>query len=159
MLCEQDKVLRRSVFIMAKKDSTVDLMHKIQTANSVTEMFSELKKASDLPTVGAYLDGIRMERGLKKEQLFTSVGISAIFGYEILRGVKSPSRDTLLQFAFAFNMSVEETQRLLSIGEKAQLYPKLMRDAHIIYALSHEFSLVEFNVSAISKGILPIGNY
>jgi transcriptional regulator with XRE-family HTH domain len=145
---------------MARNDkTTAELMRRIQTVKSVTKMLREIEKASDLPNIGVYLDGIRKEKGLKKEQLFAAVGISAIFGYEILRGVKSPSRDTLIKFAFAFNMNVDETQKLLVIGEKAPLYPRLKRDALIIYALSHGFSIIKLNITADEKGILPIGSY
>jgi transcriptional regulator with XRE-family HTH domain len=144
---------------MAGTIETAELMQRIQMAKSVTKMLREIDKVSELPTIGAYLNEIRKEKGLKKEKLFAAVGISTVYGYEILSEKKIPSRDTLLQFAFAFKMNVDETQKLLKIGEKAQLYPKLKRDAHIIFALSNGLSMVELNILAVNTGILPIGNY
>jgi transcriptional regulator with XRE-family HTH domain len=138
---------------------TAEVMRKILTAKSVTKMFKATKKAPALPPVGDYLDALRKERGLKKEDFFALGGVSAVYGYEILRGVKSPSRDTLIQFAFAFGMDVDAANYLLKIGEKAQLYPLVDRDALIIYALSHGLSIIELNISADENGILPIGNY
>lgn len=144
---------------MARNGNTTQIMHKIFTAKSATKMLREIGKEPALPTVGEYLDEIRKEKGIKKEEMFASVGVSAVYGYEILRNAKIPSRDTLIQFAFAFGMDVDETNFLLKIGEKAELYPLIKRDALIIFALSNGLSIVEFNISAFENGILPIGKY
>jgi transcriptional regulator with XRE-family HTH domain len=147
------------VLKVAGSGKTAEVMRKILTAKSVTKMLKATDKETNLPPVGEYLDGLRLEKGLKKEEFFTLGGVSAVYGYEILRGVKTPSRDTLIQFAFAFKMSVDETNYLLKIGEKAQLYPLIKRDALIIYGLSHGLGIVKLNILAEEKGILPIGNY
>jgi transcriptional regulator with XRE-family HTH domain len=150
---------KRSVIFLAASGKTAEVMRKISTAKSVTKMLRETGKEPPLPTVGEYLDVIRREKGLSKEEFFVMGGVSSVYGYEILRGAKSPSRDTLIQFALSFCMSVEETQELLKVGEKAQLYPFIKRDALIIYALTHGLSAVKFNLSAEEHGVLPIGNY
>ncbi|MDR0948480.1 MAG: helix-turn-helix domain-containing protein, partial [Lachnospiraceae bacterium] len=133
---------------------TKELMHFIQKARSVSDILRIMDESSGLPTIGRYINTIREEKGLKKEALFASAGVSVAYGYEIIHESKRPSRDTLLRFAFAFQMNVEETQKLLKIGEKAVLYPKLRRDAHIIYALTNGLNLTEFNTSAVDLKIL-----
>jgi transcriptional regulator with XRE-family HTH domain len=136
-----------------------ELMTKILSANSVTKMLIETKNQPALPPVGDYLDGIRREKGLKKEEFFILGGVSSAYGYEILRGKKAPSRDTLIQFAFALKMNVDQTQELLMIGEKAQLSPMQKRDALIIYAITHEISMIDLNIKAEENKIPPIGNF
>lgn len=144
---------------MAGSGKTAEIMRKILTAKSVTKMLRETGKAPALPPLGDYLDGIRKAKGLKKEEFFALSGVSTVYGYEILRGVKTPSRDTLIRFAFAFNMSVDETNYLMKVGEKAELYPMLKRDSLIIYALTHGLSVVQLNISAEENEIPPIGSY
>ncbi|MDR0898113.1 MAG: helix-turn-helix domain-containing protein [Oscillospiraceae bacterium] len=144
---------------MTKGSRTAEVMRKIITAKTVTKMLKATDEEPTLPPIGVYLDDLRKEKGLKKEEFFALSGVSAGYGYEIFRGVKSPSRDTLIQFAFALGLDVDQTNDLLKIGEKAQLYPKMKRDALIIYALSCSFTIIKLNILADENGILPIGNY
>jgi transcriptional regulator with XRE-family HTH domain len=159
-MCYYNKKFRGGVcFKVSENGKTAEVMRKILTAKSVTKMFKATKNESALPPVGEYIDELRREKELKKETLFKLSCISTIYGHEIIRGLKNPSRDTLIQFAFALKLTVDETNRLLKIGEKAQLYPMLKRDSLIIFALSHGLNIVQFNISAEESGILPIGNY
>jgi transcriptional regulator with XRE-family HTH domain len=122
-------------------------------------MLRETGKEPPLPTIAEFLDGIRLEKGLTKEEFSGIGGISSVYGFEIFRGAKSPSRDTLMSFALAFRMDVDTTQKMLKIGEKAELYPFIKRDALILYAITHGYTITEFNILAEERGILPIGNY
>lgn len=46
----------------------------------------------------------------------TAADISRSYGYQILRGERIPGRDILLRTALALHLSVEEAQRLLTLG-------------------------------------------
>ena len=73
----------------------------------------------------------------------TAADISRSYGYQILRGERIPGRDILLRTALALHLSVEETQRLLTLGGCAVLYPRVRRDAAVIFALNQSLSLLE----------------
>lgn len=73
----------------------------------------------------------------------TAADISRSYGYQILRGERIPGRDILLRTALALHLSVEEAQRLLTLGGCAALYPRLRRDAAVIFALNQSLSLLE----------------
>lgn len=73
----------------------------------------------------------------------TAADISRSYGYQILRGERIPGRDILLRTALAVRLSVEETQRLLTLGGCAVLYPRIRRDAAVIFALNQSLSLLE----------------
>ena len=73
----------------------------------------------------------------------TATDISRSYGYQILRGERIPGRDILLRTALALHLSVEEAQRLLTLGGCAALYPRLRRDAAVIFALNQSLSLLE----------------
>lgn len=73
----------------------------------------------------------------------TAADISRSYGYQILRGERIPGRDILLRTALALYLSVEEAQRLLTLGGCAALYPRLRRDAAVIFALNQSLSLLE----------------
>lgn len=49
----------------------------------------------------------------------------------------------MLQLAFGLGVGVEETQRLLRLADRSPLYPKLRRDAIILYCLNRRKTLAE----------------
>ena len=55
--------------------------------------------------------------------------------YQIFDGKRSAGRDVMLRIAFGMQLSVEDTQRLLTLSGNSSLYPKIRRDAALIYAL------------------------
>ena len=72
-------------------------------------------------------------------------GMSEIYLHQIFAGRRNPSRNRLLCLCYGLDASVEETQELLKRCGKAQLYPKLKRDAIIYYGLLHKLDLFEIN--------------
>ena len=64
-------------------------------------------------------------------------------GYQVLRGERIPGRDILLRTALALPLGLKETQRLLAVGGCGALYPKIRRDAAVIFALNQKMTLLE----------------
>ena len=54
-----------------------------------------------------------------------------------------PGRDILLRTALLLGMPLRDTQRLLAIGRCGTLYPRVRRDAAIIFALHQRMTLLE----------------
>ena len=69
--------------------------------------------------------------------------VSKSYGYQILRGERVPGRDILLRTALALGLSLKETQRLLAVGGCGALYPRVRRDAAVIFALNQKMSLLQ----------------
>ena len=69
--------------------------------------------------------------------------ISKSYGYQILRGERTPGRDILLRTALVVQLSLKDTQRLLAVGGCGALYPKVRRDAVVIFALNQKMTLLE----------------
>ena len=72
-----------------------------------------------------------------------SINISKSYGYQVLRGERTPGRDIILRTALALQLSLKETQRLLAVGDCGALYPKVRRDAAVIFALNQKMTLLE----------------
>lgn len=73
----------------------------------------------------------------------TAADISKSYGYQVLRGERIPGRDILLRTALFLKLNLKETQRLLAVGGCGALYPKIRRDAAVIFALNQKMSLLE----------------
>ena len=83
--------------------------------------------------------------------------IERTYGYQIFNGTRMPSREKLLQLAFGFGRTFEETQELLKKSGKGGLYSKIKRDAACIFALSHRMHMQEVQELLASIGLPLLG--
>lgn len=97
------------------------------------------------------------EKGLVREHIIKRAGIERTYGHQIFRGTREPSRDKVIQLAFGFPLTVEEAQKLLKIAGKSPLYPRLKRDAAIIFCLNRKDSMVEVQLLLNSLGLSLLG--
>lgn len=91
------------------------------------------------------LNGMLEKRGMSKASLAKRSGMSEIYLHQIFAGRRNPSRSRLLCLCFGLGASLEETQELLRLCGAAELYPRLRRDAVIIYGLLHGLDLFAVN--------------
>ncbi len=77
----------------------------------------------------------------KKTDIINKADIGYTFFYDIIKGKKHPSRDTIIKIFIALKIDVEYCQEALRIYEWAALYPKVKRDSILLYALLHKYSL------------------
>jgi len=89
------------------------------------------------------LEKLRKKRGISKKDIIIRTGLSKAYIYQVFGGTYVPGRNALLLIALTLNVSVEDTQRLLSLARKPALYPKIKRDAAIIVCLSKNLSPAE----------------
>ena len=80
------------------------------------------------------------------EQVIRRANLEKSFGHQLFNGRRTPSRDTVLQLAFGFSLSVPEAQELLRVARKSPLYPRVKRDAAILYCLYHGFAFVDSQI-------------
>lgn len=88
-----------------------------------------------------YLNQLLEERGLRRAAVVRAAGLNETFGYQIFTGARRASRDNLLKIAFALGLTLRETNRLLQAGGANGLYCKNWRDAIVIFAITHGYTL------------------
>ena len=132
------------------------------------ELLDELRAAPSLEsyidrhnlvgkTLAGYLGELLAARGLARKDVVKAAGIGATFGYQIFTGARGASRDTLLPLAFAMGLSVRETNRLLKIAGTNELYPKVRRDAIVLYCLDRGATLAQANDALYAFGEKTLG--
>ena len=106
--------------------------------------------------VGLYLEHIIEERGMKKKDIVRKLNLEESYARKLFGGQRIPTRKILLQCAFLLSLDLSDTQRLLDIGQKPRLYPRVRYDAAIIYGLEEKMTLEEMNEvkSFFDKGIV-----
>lgn len=128
-------------------------MHESKTTD---EMRNGLNQCDDLEmfliqnsdnfrtvSIETYLKEYLEVHHLKKSEVIRKSGLNQVYAYQIFSGVRRAERDKLLCIALAAGMSVLEADRLLAAGGKQPIYPRVMRDAVIEYALTHHFTVEE----------------
>lgn len=115
------------------------------------------EQSEELPSFSDYITELCRARDEKPEQVLRRSNVESSFGHKLFSGVRKPSRDTVLQLAFGFDMDVEETQQLLKVARASQLHPKVHRDAVIAWCLSRHCTLIDTQEHLYDSGLPIIG--
>lgn len=100
-----------------------------------------------------YLQELLLERGLERKDVVRAAHLDTTYGYQLFTGQrKHPSRDKVLQIAFALKLNLRETDRALQAAGVSKLYCKDRRDAILIYCLNKQTTLDEANEALFELG-------
>lgn len=94
-------------------------------------------------TLASYAQDLLRVKGLRRSDVIRACGIGTTFGYQIMQGKRNASRDSAIMLTFGLQCTLQETQRLLRLAGVSELWPKVRRDAIIIYCINQGMSRVE----------------
>ena len=121
-------------------ETTSKLFNRLRNRESGEAFLNQEQTA---PTCARVLREILTNARMSAPEWIACVNISKSYGYQVLRGERTPGRDIILRTALALQLSLKETQRLLAVGDCGALYPKVRRDAAVIFALNQKMTLLE----------------
>ena len=133
------------------------LLKNILSAKDFNEVLSANSEAFVEKSISEYLQDLCRKRGMIPEQVIKKSQIDRTYGHQIFNGTRLPSRDKLLMLSFGFELSLDETQELLKTAGKSILYPKVKRDAAIIYGISHKMNIMDVQYLLISVHLPLLG--
>ncbi len=123
--------------------STHELWMRLFEAPTIDGFLAENSDACTMPSFADYIAQLCEERDEKPEHVINRSHIERSFGHRLFSGARNPSRDTVLQLAFGFEMSADEAQQLLKVARLTPLHPKVKRDTIIAYCLYNGKQLME----------------
>ena len=126
--------------------STEELLALLFKAPSLPLFLESRESDLMLPDFHDYISALCAERNEVPEHIIQRAGLEKSFGHQLFSGRRAPSRDTVLQLAFGFSLTVAGTQELLKIAGKSPLYPRVKRDSAIIYCLYHGVSFIDAQI-------------
>jgi len=91
------------------------------------------------------------------EQVIRRANLEKSYGHQLFSGKRNPSRDTVLQLAFAMEADLPQAQEMLRTAHRSPLYPRIKRDAAIIYCLHNRISLVNTQIILQDLALPPLG--
>lgn len=126
-----------------KTTRTSTLLRSLFKAPNLEGFIEKNSDALEIPVFHEYISELCRAKGLIPEQVIKQSEIERTYGHQLFNGTRRPSRDKVIQLAFGFGLTVDDTQSLLKIAQKNTLYPKIMRDAAILYCLIHQKNILE----------------
>lgn len=125
------------------ESTTSYLQRRFNESKDLNEILSE--RAIHRSDMGCLLKNYLEKYGTTKEELAGKVGIKVDHLGNLINGSKGTRRDTVLAIAFAFPLTITETNRLLKEAGFDELYMKIRRDVIIAYCLNEKRSLYSTN--------------
>ena len=92
---------------------TGKLIDIMKSADSIDDYLKKVEDSMIDTTVAAELNKIIYENNLKPTKIFADAGIDRSYGYDILNGKKTPSRDKLLAILFTIGLDDSHTQTFI----------------------------------------------
>lgn len=115
--------------------------------------FREIAFTTDMQvSFGECLTELMQEKSFDMSKLIKEACLSKTYAYQFINGQRIPGRDIIIRMALAMQLDIESTQRMLVIARKGTLYPKIQRDAILLYCIFKKAGLDEANAMLHDKG-------
>ena len=147
----------RGVLALGESVTTRELWARLFQSPSIDSYFSGNSDACEMPKFSEYITQLCESRNEKPAWVINRAEIERSFGHRLFTGVRNPSRDTVLQLAFGFGLSTDETQQLLKVARMTPLHPKVKRDAVIAYGLHLGENVVWAQLMLYDHGLPLLG--
>lgn len=122
--------------------STSELLDLLQNIDIEEFLKTDAFEDVDIPV---YLNELLAKCNIQPKDLIIKLNMERSYTYQILNGRRRPTRNFLIRTAFLCRLSVDETQRLLTIGHRPVLYPRNKSDAAVLFCLQHQMNEEELN--------------
>ena len=126
--------------------STDELLALLFKERNLESFLQRNESAYLTVSFGEYLSAWCRQHKEVPEQVIRRANLEKSYGHQLFSGKRNPSRDTVLQLAFALEADLKQTQEMLRIARRSLLYPRIKRDAAIIYCLHNRVSLLDTQI-------------
>ena len=130
---------------------TGDLLQELMDTASLDSYIHNNVESFTEQSISKSLEALYSKKSISKAALARKAGMSEVYLHQVFSGRRNPSRDRLLCLCIGLEATLEETQQMLKQAAYAQLYPRSLRDAIIIYGISHRASLSKINDKLFSE--------
>ena len=139
------------------KVNTNTMLRQLFRTNNLDLYFRNYEDEMQAPDFCRLLKELCLEKKLSPAQVIDQSQIERTYGHQLFNGTRSPSRDKVLQLAISLGLSLEETQQLLQAAGRSPLYPRLKRDAALIFCLKNGYDMMETQETLGKYDIMLLG--
>ena len=124
--------------------STQQLLHQIRGRES-TDLSFLGESDYTCPPAAIYINSLLAERDMTAKDAIRALDLDKSYGYQMLNGTRRPTRAMLIRLAVLLGLDLAGTNRLLQIGGRQPLYPRVREDAAVIFAVEKHLSLEQLD--------------
>jgi len=135
-----------------KMKKTSELGFELENTQSIYSFIKENESEFDEKNFYDFLATLVRESGKSKTKIVDGACISEPYLYDILRGEKRPSRDTVIKLAFGLAVDAETASRLMMLAGYSGFYLRRKRDALLQFALQNNMNIMEAEVLLAKHG-------
>lgn len=136
--------------------STGELLRIIEGAADIKETMGQIDGELSERSFSQRLLDLMDKRGVDTAWLVKHSLMSRAFVYQLCSGKRGPGRDIVLHLALLLRAGIPETQRMLCSAGRGALYPRVRRDAVILYALKEGMSFLDTDEILLDLGEEPL---
>lgn len=129
-----------------KNVRTSALFRKLMKTTDIERFIESNADELELAEFHTYINDLCLSLNKIPEQVIKRACIERTYGHQLFNGTRNPSRDKVIQLSFGLQLNIDETQRLLQVAGKNPLYPKIKRDAAILFCLKNGKDVLETQV-------------
>jgi len=122
---------------------TSGLLNRLNQASDPKQFFASNEEHMNMPAFSAFIAELARSKSVSHQKVISLGNIENSFGHQVFKGTRNPSRDTVIAIAFGFEADLTLAQELLKHARCAQLYPRVPRDAALIYCFQHKIGIVD----------------
>ena len=127
-----------------KNETTTDLMNEsLQCSYNFSEFEVKYQESYIAANFQDFIARKIVEKGLSKSNVIKDADLDRTYGYQIIRGVRNPTRGKLIQLAFGLKLNTKEAAELLKLAGFFPLYPKIQNEAAILFCLNKGYTYVD----------------
>ena len=127
------------------RKATEELLNELKQAKVLGDFITENTQEFETLPLTELLAQMLERYNKTRIDVIKAARLDFTYGYQIFDGKKRPRREKLLQLAFGFPLSVEDTNRVLRAGGVNGLYVRNKRDVICMYCLHQGMTLEECN--------------
>ncbi len=128
-------------------ENTLLSVHK----EDISQVLDKEKEEISNPIFTEYMKNIFKRNGLFQQDVFLRANIPERYGYKIISGEKHTiQRDVILSLCIGGKLTLQETDKALTLYNMAPLYARNRRDAILIVAINKQV----FDIDEVNKMLI-----
>lgn len=128
------------------KHTTEKLTEVLMTVDGSEGLHDYIEKLDEESSFGSfqeYFNSLSQVKNISRADLIKRTNIDRSYGYQILRGTRSPGRDKVILLCIAAGIGLHETQRALRTAGEQILYSRNRRDAILMFVLNEGLNITD----------------
>ena len=139
------------------RKSTEDLLEELQNENcKIDEYLKGNGESFVYDKIKDFWETAIEKSGYSKSNIINKSDFSYCYFYDVINGRKIPGRDKIIRLILTMHLSVDECQEALRISGRSALYPRIRRDAIILFAISNGYSIYQLSELLPDAGEEPL---